>query len=179
MSSHPYQDLPDHAFWRRAVAAVPPDAVDPLARVPFRLSRSDKVVTAGSCFAQHIARYLGRVGCTHHVTEQAHPLVADIAGEEWNYGVFSARYGNIYTTRQLVQLFDRAHGRFAPEESVWRDAQGGFLDPFRPQIQPGGFSSHSLHHCIQADALAHRHANLPGDLRIKITDANSQHWAPG
>jgi hypothetical protein len=56
-----------------------------------------------------------------------------------NYGLFSARYGNIYTARQLKQLFDRAYGRFIPEEHVWQEAEDVFLDPFRPTIQPGGF----------------------------------------
>jgi hypothetical protein len=55
--------------------------------------------------------------------------------------VFSARYGNIYTPRQLRQLVDRASGTFRPKEDVWLGEDGCLIDPFRPRIQPGGFLS--------------------------------------
>ncbi|MGA2081044.1 MAG: GSCFA domain-containing protein [Holophaga sp.] len=51
-----------------------------------------------------------------------------------NYGVFTARYGNLYTARQLLQLFDRACGTFAPVDSQW-EQDGGFVDPYRPFIE--------------------------------------------
>jgi hypothetical protein len=35
------------------------------------------------------------------------------------HGVFTARYGNIYTSQQLLQLLRRAFGRFTPKEDVW------------------------------------------------------------
>jgi hypothetical protein len=56
-----------------------------------------------------------------------------------NFGVFSARYGNVYTVRQAVQLFDRAFGQFSPSENAWK-FEGGFVDPFRPQIEPKPFA---------------------------------------
>ena len=55
--------------------------------------------------------------------------------------MFTARYGNIYTTLQLLQLIDRAYGRFVPAEAAWHDADGALVDPFRPTVQPGGFAS--------------------------------------
>ncbi|MFX4975079.1 hypothetical protein ABTB64_19810, partial [Acinetobacter baumannii] len=58
-----------------------------------------------------------------------------------NYGVYSARYGNLYTAAQLLQTALRAYGRFVPEEDIWQLPDGGFADPFRPAIQPGGFAS--------------------------------------
>lgn len=64
----------------------------------------------------------------------------DVARRQ-NYGVFSCRFGNIYTVRQLLQLFDRAYGKFIPNVRVWRRADGRFLDPFRPQIEPDGLDS--------------------------------------
>jgi len=57
------------------------------------------------------------------------------------YGTFSARYGNIYTARQLLQLVERAYGRFTPDEPVWRRDDGGYGDPFRPRVEPEGFAS--------------------------------------
>ena len=51
------------------------------------------------------------------------------------------RFGNIYTVRQLLQLFQRAYGLFDAEDSAWRRADGAWLDPFRPRIQAAGFAS--------------------------------------
>ena len=140
MGSHPYRDLPDSAYWKRSVGQAGPQ-IDPLAGPFLTITREDKVATAGSCFAQHIARHLVGSGFTYLVTESAHPIMPVEAARAAGYGLFSARYGNIYTTLQLVQLFDRAYGRFAPAEDVWAGPDGGVVDPFRPTIQPGGFAS--------------------------------------
>ena len=141
MAQHPYKTLPAKAFWRRAIAAVAPDEVDPVGIFNLRIVKETKVATAGSCFAQHIARHLKNAGFCYYVTEPGHPIVAESARVRNNYGLFSARYGNIYTARQLKQLFDRAYGRFAPLEEVWQHGDDVFIDPFRPTIQPGGFIS--------------------------------------
>ena len=114
---HPYSALPRYAFWNRSVAGVPPFAVDPVVDVPFRISPSDAVATAGSCFAQHIARALQKNRFRYFVSEPAPPGLSPEAAAAANY-VFSARYGNIYTTRQLLQLFDRAYGVFSPSLSA-------------------------------------------------------------
>lgn len=153
MSDHPYRSLPDSAYWRRAVAGRGP-AIDPLGGGFLALGRDEKVATAGSCFAQHIARYLKRSGFAFLVSEPAHPIVpADIA-ERHGYGLFSARYGNIYTARQLLQLFDRAYGAFAPAEDIWPlpGGKGRVADPFRPTIEPDGFASEAE---LRADRAHH------------------------
>jgi GSCFA family len=95
--SHPYSDLPDRQFWKREPALRHPGQLDPGFPVPFRIAASDRIVTAGSCFAQHLARQLAPFGLNHFVTEPAHPIIPSIIGEKHNYGLFSARYGNIYT----------------------------------------------------------------------------------
>jgi hypothetical protein len=137
---HPYEGIAPYARWDRAVATVPPPEVDPVVHFPFKLTPDCRIVTAGSCFAQHIARYLKREGFNFLVTEPGHPLLEE-AGlrEAFNYAVFSARFGNIYTSRQLEQLFRRAYGTFVPEDLVWERPDGRMADPFRPNIQPGGF----------------------------------------
>jgi hypothetical protein len=99
------------------------------------------VATAGSCFAQHIARHLRESGYNYYVEETGHPLVKASLLRASNYGVFSARYGNVYTARQLLQLLERAYGIFEPDETVWKSPDGRFCDPFRPEIQPGDFVS--------------------------------------
>ena len=154
MADHPYKSLPDSAYWRRSVAAHGIE-VDPLAGDFPRITPADKVATAGSCFAQHVARHLAASGFTFLVTESAHPFVPEDAGRAAGYGVYSARYGNIYTTLQLVQTFDRAYGRFAPVEDVWIAPDGAHVvDPFRPTIQPGGFASEAEMRADRAQHLA-------------------------
>lgn len=138
---HPYKSLPEKAFWRRSVAAVEPAAVDPVGVFDLNIEKETKVATAGSCFAQHIARYLKNSGFCYYVAEPGHPIVPAPVRERHNYGLFSARYGNIYTARQLLQLFERAYGRFEPAEDAWQKADDMFVDPFRPTTQPGGYVS--------------------------------------
>lgn len=142
MSDHPYRGLPPEAYWRRAIVGQGP-AIDPVAAPFLRLDPADKVATAGSCFAQNIARYLKRSGFGYLVSEAAHPIIPAAVAEHHGYGLYSARYGNIYTARQLLQLIERAYGRFVPSVDMW-DAPGGagrVVDPFRPTIEPDGFAS--------------------------------------
>jgi GSCFA family protein len=136
---HPYTRIADYARWSKGVAELPMPDVDPVVRFPLKLTREQPIVTAGSCFAQHIARYLKKEEFNHLVTEPGHPRLSSKLRETFNYGLFSARYGNVYTSRQLEQLFRRAYGQFVPEDSVWPGRDGTFIDPFRPTIQPNGF----------------------------------------
>ena len=55
---HPYADAPAERVWRRAVAAPSASEVDPVVRFSFRIQAADRVVSAGSCFAQHVSRKL-------------------------------------------------------------------------------------------------------------------------
>jgi hypothetical protein len=139
MADHPYLSAPDYRRWSRSVAARGAGA-DPVRNWPWRLLPEDRVAVAGSCFAQHVARYLKRGGFTFLDTEPAHPVLGPAIAREFGYDLYSARFGNIYSSRQLLQLFRRAHGRFAPEEDVWE--QGGrWFDPYRPAVQPQGYAS--------------------------------------
>jgi hypothetical protein len=151
---HPYEALEDFQFWRREPGITDFRLFDPVTDVPFKLARTTKVITAGSCFAQHIADRLTRSGFNHYVTEKAHPMFAPAGlALQHNFGRFSARYGNLYTTRQLKQLIQRAYGEFEPVCSEWAAPDGrNVVDPFRPQIQPGGFVSPEE---LQADRRQH------------------------
>lgn len=135
----PYRSQPRTAFWRDSISKPHVSEVDPVVDFGLKITRSMRIATAGSCFAQHIARHLSKSGFNYFVTEEGHPIIADEAKKAYNYGTFSARYGNVYTSRQLVQLFKRAYGSFSPKEPVWRLEQEGYIDPFRPNIQPQGF----------------------------------------
>jgi hypothetical protein len=106
--------------------------------VPFTIGANEKVATAGSCFAQHISRTLTAEGFKYIVTE----TVPQTPGaENENFGTFSARFGNIYTIRQLLQLFNRSYALWVPKDISWKRKDGAFVDPFRPQIQQRGFAT--------------------------------------
>lgn len=136
--TNPYLGLPDHAFWSRAVSRpAARDAVDPLASTPFTIGPRDAVATAGSCFAQHIARHLVAQGFSYLRAESGGDPEADPHG----YDLFSARYGNIYTCRQLLQTFNRAYGLFEPQDDVWQRPDGRYVDAFRPRILETGHDS--------------------------------------
>ncbi len=136
---NPYRELPDHCFWSRAVTWPSPGHLDPMVG-NVEILPEQNVSTMGSCFAQHLARHMQRIGLTYFVAERAPEGMTPEEAVARNYGVFSARYGNIYTMRQAVQLFDRAFGTFKPRDDVWPRGDG-FVDAFRPQIEPEPFGS--------------------------------------
>jgi hypothetical protein len=155
MAEHPYRNLPPKSRWSQSVGRPAPADVDPVGAIDLRISERTKVATAGSCFAQHIARHLRGSGFNYYVPETAHPTMPAVVAQSHNYGMFSARYGNIYTSRQLLQLVRRAYGVFTPTEAVWPGPDGrGFVDPFRPSIQPGGYVSEAELHADRAWHLA-------------------------
>jgi hypothetical protein len=137
----PYAGLPPRAFWRTGVVEAvfpPPD----LFRPRWQLDRTDRIVTAGSCFSQRLGRALRgqqfRLIDTEPVSSDPRDLGDQAAAH--GYGLYSARYGNIYTVRQLRQLLEEAYGRREPGDPVW-EKDGRHYDALRPNIEPDGFGS--------------------------------------
>jgi hypothetical protein len=133
---HPYQGAENRAFWNRSVSdrhfAELADLWDGMP-----LTKVDRIATAGSCFAQHIGNNLRRHGANFLDLEPAPAFLPPESTRHWGYGIFTCRYGNIYTTRQLVQLFDEAFGERRPLELVWERDRRCF-DAMRPAIDPVG-----------------------------------------
>ncbi|AJX31094.1 GSCFA domain-containing protein [Burkholderia oklahomensis] len=152
--TNPYTHLPPHQFWRKAVANVDMHAFDPVVEPRFTIGAAQKVSTAGSCFAQHISRRLSGIGFNYFVPEAGAHLPA---GERarLGYGVFSARFGNLYTVRQLLQLFEEAMGRRTKMEVAWQRADGRYVDAFRPTVTPEGHDSRSAVADARAEHLQH------------------------
>ena len=138
---HPYHGLPAERFWRHAVENVRPDQVDPVIRTKFQINPVTRIATAGSCFAQRISERLGDRGFNFLQTEIPPGEMAAAEAARLNYGAFTARFGFLYTARQLRQLIERAYGDYTPADSVWQLENGRFVDPFRPRIEPDGFHS--------------------------------------
>jgi hypothetical protein len=149
---NPYKAREDTCFWSRSVAAIAPGQIDPVIQ-PCIISPDEKIATMGSCFAQHLARHIQMTGCHYYVAETTPSNMSEAEAKSKNYGVFSARYGNVYTVRQALQLFDRAFGHFRPIDDVWQ-RQTRFVDAFRPAIEPDGYESREA---VQLATTQHLH----------------------
>ncbi|GES46304.1 hypothetical protein RsS62_55560 [Rhizobium dioscoreae] len=138
--TNPYAAIESYQLWRRSISRIEPHLFDPVVDPKFRINKTMKIATAGSCFAQHISRQLQRIGFYYFVAEDGRGL-SENERIRRNFGVFSARYGNLYTARQLLQLYEEAfEGRELSEDS-WKRADGRYVDPYRPQIEPDGFET--------------------------------------
>ena len=130
--NHPYKNLPDSAFWSRSIS----NEFNPSDLIPNEINlfkKDDLVTSAGSCFASNLIPYIENAGLTYIRTEKLPPIFNQL-GQNLGYANFSAAYGNIYTARQLRQLYERALGIFKPIEDRWY--QDGFvIDPLRPGLK--------------------------------------------
>ena len=136
----PYAGVPGYQVWARAMADRPDGFVNPANAGRFVIDRGTRISSAGSCFAQRIAERLRDASYSYFVTEPGPMWESPASLAARNYGAYSARFGDIYTTLQLLQLTQRAVGRFLPTEPPWV-AKGRFHDPFRPRVEPDGFAS--------------------------------------
>jgi len=138
----PYIDLPDSSFWKLAV----PNKIDLLENIykqKFSILNK-KIATAGDCFAQEIHRALKKSGCLV-IDNEPSPNTIAIRGEienSFGYGLYSARHGNIYSARQLLQLAKEAFGIStpSPEDYIW-EKDNRFYDALRPSVEPNGLTS--------------------------------------
>lgn len=135
----PYEGLEDRAFWRSGVveAGYPPtDLYTP----KFPITREVPIFTAGSCFAQHVGRTLRDNG--YHVidAEPAPAKVPEALAQRHGYRLYAARFGNIYTVRQFLQLMLECFDEHQPTDAVW-EREGQFFDALRPGVTPRGLAS--------------------------------------
>lgn len=135
-----YTSLPDTAFWKTGVEKPSHLAPAGIYTKRWTLDPNAKIAAAGSCFAQHISRNLRRNGYRLMDVEPAPKALGEAYHQAFGYALYSGRYGNIYTTRQLLQLVQEVFARKRPAPVVWeKDAR--FYDAIRPNIEPDGFAS--------------------------------------
>jgi len=147
----PYSNLPPSAFWKLC-RDDPEFRASEMWQPKFRVAPGDKVATAGSCFAQNISRYLGRSSLTMLQAEPAPRGMDDAVARRFGYGLYSARYGNIYTARQLRQLVEDALAERLHDAAVWQ-REGRYFDALRPGVEPEGLDS-------VGEVMAHRKDHL-------------------
>lgn len=131
---NPYAACPATQYWQQSVAQPESQDVAPVAAHTGIVRPDSRVATAGSCFAQHISKTLVARGMHYYVAEAPPESMPPEEVQKHHFGVFSARYGNVYTARQLLQLIQRAYKDFHPVEQAWTHRQGYLLDPFRPNV---------------------------------------------
>lgn len=149
---HPYSKADARAFWSRSVTRAF-DAANLIPGGEPLIRRNDRVISAGSCFASNLVPYLEREGFVYHRTEKRNPSLSKAPGENLGYDSFSAAYGNVYTARQMLQLFRRACGEFVPKEDRWLSGDT-IVDPFRPGLRYRARSSQEF------DLLTAQHLRL-------------------
>ncbi|MGE0740395.1 MAG: GSCFA domain-containing protein, partial [Hyphomonadaceae bacterium] len=149
---NPYSDLPKAAFWRSGVQDSAPTNMAGLYQRKWPIRANENVATAGSCFAQHIARFMKKNGFSVLDMEPPPRGLPEKFAKNYGYCLYSARYGNIYTVRQLLQLIHEAEGRFVPVDPVW-ERGGRYFDSQRPNVEPQGLDSPD-------EVLAHRRVHL-------------------
>jgi hypothetical protein len=128
---NPYHNLPRNSYWKNFVNSN----FELSGLMDFETKFHNKILnvsSGGSCFAANIIPHLKNTTASYIVTEATHSFLAENISK-YNYDTYSAKYGNIYTPRQLDQLIGRAMGEFSPKERFWiHDKE--FVDPFRPGL---------------------------------------------
>lgn len=140
MGKNPYSDLPKSAFWKTGVAQENPYAIEGIYKKKFDIPANAKIATAGSCFAQHICRHLKKNGYNVLDVEPPPPGLPENLHQKFGFSLYSARYGNIYTVRQLLQLTQEVAGEWTPQNYIWKK-NGKFFDALRPAVELEGLDS--------------------------------------
>ena len=137
---HPYNDLPSNSFWKTGVSELNAINIDLGWQPKSLINRETKIITVGSCFAQHISKSLKENGFDWIDSEPAPTELLPEDHAKNGYGVFSFRTGNIYTPALLRQWVTWAMSDMDPYPESWVHG-GRVFDPFRPALIEDGFSS--------------------------------------
>lgn len=173
--SHPYETLPEDRFWRTAVAERDALDITGLWKPRHPIHHRTRIVTAGSCFAQHFSKAL--VARRWHWLD-FEPGPSGLTPEhrkDYHYGTFSFRTGNIYTPRMLLQWLTWALAGVEPPGEVW-EKDGRYYDPFRPGVEPGGFVSPEELYASRRDTLAAIAAAVKGANVFVFTMGLTEAW---
>ena len=149
---NPYSDLPSYAFWKSGVTQENPYGINNIYKKKFDIKPDTLIATAGSCFAQHISRHLKNNGYQVIDEEKAPPGLPDELHQKYGFSMYSARYGNIYTVRQLLQLAQEVAGERKPKDYIW-EKNGKYYDGLRPAVEPNG-------HDTKKEVIEHRNFHI-------------------
>ncbi|HLQ19325.1 MAG TPA: GSCFA domain-containing protein [Tabrizicola sp.] len=173
--SHPYESLPEESFWRTAVAERDALEITGLWKPKLHISRRTRIVTAGSCFAQHFSQALVARRYRWLDFEPGPTGLTPAQRKDYHYGTFSFRTGNIYTPRMLLQWLSWALTDAKTPEEVWQK-DGRYYDPFRPGVEPGGFVSVEELLASRAETLSAIAAAVRGAQVLVFTMGLTEAW---
>ena len=138
---NPYELLSSDKYWKTGVAhRSNGDRFSGIWTPKYEIASTDRFLTAGSCFAQHISRWLK---AHDYVWLDSEPAPEHLTPEEKSnnsYGVFSFRTGNMYTAALLRQWIAQAVGDIPVLGEVVSE-DGRYFDPFRPSVALRGYDS--------------------------------------
>lgn len=168
--TNPYMAVTPQGFWKTGVFEQKAD-IRPVMAKKLIIRPQDKLVTAGSCFAQNVAKHLrDDSNVTFYTTETLRD----------DDPVFSGRYGNIYTAHQLVQLFDECESGLIDQASAVRRLDGRYVDINRPYMQLAGFDTPA--EVIEARGThiaAVRNMFRDADIFVFTLGLTEAWWSPG
>lgn len=127
----PYNNRDEIFFWRSAVASVKlgQQTFDKLHGINLPIE-NPKISSAGSCFAQHVGRWLNKEGYLFNQSKIETNQVSSFA------------FGNIYTPRCFLQWFDIIdENQDLDIECAVHIENNRYYDLLRPSIYPSGFNT--------------------------------------
>lgn len=128
-SKNPYQNLDDNKFWKMGVQERQAHSnYEDIWQPKFKIKKKSKIVAAGSCFAQHVGKWLSK---------KKFSFLPSALDTEHN---FSFAFGNIYTVALLRQWLEVSLGQ-CDLSDVYSEKDGRYYDLLRPVFMPDGFNS--------------------------------------
>lgn len=131
--SHPYFNIKNRQRWSTAISNSAHPSFEIGDSKGLKLDDEDRIVSMGSCFAQHIANQIQEIGLNYLQNFEVSTQQAHLPRP------FSANYGNIYTACQLKQLLEsclafKDTGTF-PYLFEKNLLETGYVDMLRPNAQ--------------------------------------------
>ena len=147
-----FSTLPKQSFWKLGVNTENPFFIKNIYKKKFNIGANTKIATAGSCFGQHIFRFLKKNGYKV-LDEEPSPIgFPSELQTKFGFSMYSARYGNIYTVQQLLQLAKEVSGQIKLENYIW-EKNNKYFDAIRPSVEPIG-------HNKKEEVIAHRNFHI-------------------
>jgi GSCFA family len=140
---HPYKSLKHYQYWNKTFSKFEYEEQQFIVNPGFKITTNNKIATAGSCFAQHIGRYLRKKGINIVYGETPPNFLSEDNPEYEKYFMYSAMYGNIYTIHQFSDLIEQAFN-LKPIINDFFISDITSCDLLRPSIINGEYSNKDL-----------------------------------
>ena len=128
----------------------------------FPLAASARFASGGGAVARHMGVELRQHGLEYRDVEPAPEFMSADDALRFGYGFHSARFGTLQTSRQLLQLAQRAFLGTASRSGIWKAPHGRWVDAFRPTTEDQGFGS-------AEEVLAMRQSHLAAVRQLFLT----------